>query len=257
MPKLDGVDVCKAIRESNLEPYKYILLVTAKNETENIIQGMEAGADDYITKPFSKQELSVRINAGKRIIELQKELIDAREQMRYQATYDKLTAILNRAAIFEILSKELSRAQRTNNHLGVILLDLDHFKHVNDTYGHLAGDQVLKTAAQVIQSAIRPYDRVGRYGGEEFLIVLPETDMDESTMVAERIRATIEKTPVKTDEGIINVTVSLGVTALQDKINDDDVDCFIKTADVALYTAKNSGRNRVEKLEYASMNACK
>lgn len=253
MPKLDGIDVCKKMRECNNEPYKYIILVTSKDDQKNIIQGMEAGADDYITKPFSKQELSVRINAGKRIINLQKQLIDAREHMRYQATYDKLTGIFNRAAIFEFLSKELSRAKRAKTSLGVVLLDLDHFKKINDTYGHLAGDEVLKTASQLIQSSIRPYDRAGRYGGEEFIIILPDADIDESIIVAERIRKSIEKATIATAEGSIDITVSLGVTAINKEYDNDNLNSIIKTADMALYTAKNSGRNRVEKLEFDSM----
>jgi len=184
---------------------------------------------------------------------LQKQLIDAREHMRYQATFDKLTGIFNRAAIFEFLSKEVSRAKRAKTSLGIILLDLDHFKKINDTYGHLAGDEVLKNASQLIQSAIRPYDRVGRYGGEEFIIILPDADIEESTIVAERIRKSINNATITTSEGDLNVTVSLGVTAINKDYDKDNLDCIIKTADTALYTAKNSGRNRVEKLEFDSM----
>ncbi len=229
-----------------------MLLLTAKGQKEDIVQGMNAGADDYITKPFNAHELKGRLRAGIRIIDLQEELISAREALRVQATHDSLTGLLNRKTILDILTKELSRSVRDGKPLGIIIVDLDHFKDINDTYGHIAGDAVLREAAQRMISSVRNYDYVGRYGGEEFLIVSPGCDISNIFNVAERIRHSFEEKAVYIPEGVINVTCSEGVT-INENI-DADENILIKKADEALYRAKNGGRNRVEILTIESMS---
>ncbi len=164
------------------------------------------------------------------------------EQYRYQATHDALTGLWNRAAIFDILHRELVRAKRENAEVGIIMADLDHFKRVNDTFGHLAGDAVLKEAARRFAAAVRDYDSVGRYGGEEFLLILPGCKAETAVLQAERIRAAVSAAPVVAEEGEIAVTVSLGVTS---SANPDSIETALRAADAALYKAKQRGRNRV------------
>ncbi len=246
MPEMDGVDVCREIRKQKQEPYIYLLLLTAKGQKEDIVQGMNAGADDYITKPFNAHELKGRLRAGIRIIDLHEELISAREELRVQATHDSLTGLWNRKTILDILKKELSCSDREGKPLGIIIVDIDHFKDINDTYGHIAGDAVLREAAQrMLSSSVRNYDYVARYGGEEFLVVSPGCDISNIFNVAERIRHSFEEKAVYLPEGVINVTCSEGVTATNED-REVDENMLIKTADEALYRAKNGGRNRVE-----------
>ncbi len=173
MPHVDGVDVCRAIRKRALEPDVYIILLTGRGEREDIVEGFEAGADDYMTKPFDAAELKARVRTGARIVERQTELIRAREQLRAEAMYDSLTGLLNRAAFFDIFRKEVSRAERYETELALIMCDLDHFKAINDTYGHLAGDMVLVETARRLRTSLRVSDSIGRYGGEEFVIIAP------------------------------------------------------------------------------------
>ncbi len=247
MPEMDGVAVCREVRKQAKEPYIYILLLTAKGRKEDIIEGMDAGADDYITKPFYSHELEVRLRAGRRIVELQEELISARESLRIQATRDALTGVWNRAAIVDQVRQELSRAGRERTSISIIMADLDHFKKINDTYGHMAGDAVLREATRRMQSVLRIYDQIGRYGGEEFLIILPGCNKSVAFAIADRLRKSIGEEAVNTPEGIIHVTCSLGVTVV-DEAKEEDIDQIIKVADTELYRAKEGGRNRVEVL---------
>jgi two-component system cell cycle response regulator len=245
MPGMNGVEICRKIRERNAEPYVYTILLTAMHREEDLVVGMEAGADDYITKPFKASELKVRLRAGMRITKLQDELILAREALRARATHDPLTGLWNHEEILHILEKELARAEREGGSVGVIMADLDHFKKVNDTYGHQAGDVVLREAAKRLSAQMRPYDAVGRYGGEEFVVVLPGCDSGIE-VVGERIRKSIEQGKVKTPEGAISVTISLGV-AVACKGKKTSAATLVKAADAALYRAKEKGRNRLEK----------
>src|ERR1700684_4120454 len=169
MPGLTGPEVCRRVREhaTDKDAYTYILLLTSKSQREDLIEGMESGADDYLIKPFDQHELKVRLRAGTRIIDLERELVAAREELREQATKDFLTRIWNRSSILDIFQRELSRADRERRSVGVVLADLDRFKSVNDTYGHFAGDAVLREFARRMQTVTRPYDAIGRYGGEE------------------------------------------------------------------------------------------
>jgi diguanylate cyclase (GGDEF)-like protein len=251
MPSLDGVDVCRAVRRNDREPYLYIILLTAKGHQTEIVEGLEAGADDYITKPYDLQELKARLRAGRRILELQEQLVAAREQLRIQATHDALTALLNRAAVLEVLDREVVRANREKHPMAVIMADLDHFKVINDTYGHQAGDEVLRETARRMLASLRPYDVVGRYGGEEFLIVVPIAELETASELADRLRQNIVAEPVAASAGArIPVTLSLGVAASGPPHQSAHL---LRLADEALYAAKNAGRNRVESVEGAEL----
>ena len=246
MPGLTGPEVCRRVREKthDKDSYTYILLLTSKSLREDLIEGMESGADDYLTKPFDQHELKVRLRAGTRIIDLQRELVAAREELREQATKDFLTRIWNRASILDICQRELSRGARENRSVGLVLADLDHFKMVNDTHGHFAGDAVLREFARRMQSATRPYDAVGRYGGEEFLIVLPGCDPTCTANQAERMRAALANEPMSINDRQHLVTCSFGATTWRPGM-DQSVDALIRIADNALYMAKGQGRDRV------------
>jgi diguanylate cyclase (GGDEF)-like protein len=246
MPGMDGVAVCRKVRQRGQEPYIYLLLLTTKGRKENLIEGLDAGADDYLTKPFDPHELQVRLRTGKRIVTLQAELIEARESLRIQATHDALTGVWNRRAIIEMLSSELARSIREGLPVAVVIADLDHFKRINDTYGHVAGDAALCETVGRVRALLRPYDAIGRYGGEEFLIVLPGCTSPDALRLAERLRIGISQEPVKLPEGAIEITSSLGVAA-SDAIPSPDVTALIRAADTALYRAKAAGRNRVER----------
>jgi len=243
MPGLDGVDICAELRKQAREPYTYVLLLTAKGQKQDIVAGLEAGADDYLTKPFDAHELRARLRSGCRIVQLQEQLVQARETLRVEATHDALTGLWNRAAMLETLQRELSRSQRDGAPVAVTMADLDHFKQVNDTYGHLVGDAVLREATRRMRSNSRTYDALGRLGGEEFLIVAPETDVTGALSQAERLRESVGQEPIDTFEGPVHVTVSLGV-AVSGEIREADL--LLRAADEALYRAKSAGRNRAE-----------
>lgn len=241
MPIIDGMELCRRIRDRPQGTYPYILLATSRNEKQDVVKGLNAGADDYLTKPLDRNELQARLKVGKRILTLQRGLIQAREELRFQATHDALTGILNRGTILDLLHRELERAIRSKSTTGVMMLDLDHFKRVNDTYGHLAGDVVLKEVARCMSQAVRAYDLVARYGGEEFLIVLPGCDKDQLQECAERIRSSIANTPVISGSELF-ITVSIGaVVAVLGTATQTEI---LAAADAALYEAKDSGRNR-------------
>ena len=246
MPEMDGVDVCVELRKKGGEPYVYVILLSAKSKKEEVIEGLRAGADDYLVKPCHPLELIARVRSGVRILDLQKELIEAREALRIQATQDALTGCWNRRTIFEILDREFQRAKRETVSIGVVLGDLDHFKHINDTHGHQVGDLVLQESSRRMRSMMRQYDAVGRYGGEEFLMVLPGCDWQKAVNQAERVRTCLESKPIVLPDGQpITVTMSLGVSA-SDLHTYDSVDALVHAADQALYRAKNSGRNRTD-----------
>ncbi len=251
MPGMTGLEVCDRIRRRAGEPYTYILLLTSKSQKEDVIEGMDAGADDYITKPFDQHELQVRLRAGRRLVDLQAELLSAREALREQATKDSLTHLWNRNSILEILSRELVRAAREGTSVGVVMVDLDHFKSVNDNYGHFAGDAVLSESARRMQSTIRQYDAIGRYGGEEFLVILPGCDEQGCYNQAERMRKNLAQAKMSLNESTVCVTASFGATvALPGQSR--TAESLIRKADEALYLAKRLGRNRVEVLPVES-----
>ncbi len=244
MPGLTGPDVCRRVRKATEKQYAYLLLLTSRHLKEDMVEGMESGADDYVTKPFNPLELKARLRAGRRILDLQAELLKTREALREQATKDFLTGMWNRPSILEILGRELARSLREGIPAGIVVMDLDLFKSVNDTHGHLAGDQVLAWSARRLQASIRIYDAIGRYGGEEFLVVLPGCGEKSAVCQAERMRQKLEREPVRFGGNDIHVTASFGVTTTTPavELRPEDV---IRAADEALYAAKRSGRNRV------------
>lgn len=254
MPAIDGVEICRRIRELQQESYSYILVVTARQEKNDVVTALDAGADDYISKPIEENELRARIQVGRRILDLQDELLRSREQLRLQATIDPLTGLANRRAILASLSDEISRAAREQKPTGVLMLDIDRFKGINDRFGHQAGDSVLAETAGRIAAAVRSYDRIGRYGGEEFLGILPNCSAPLLESVAERIRSRIagkafvvqsakSRAPSAEQATEITVTVSVGgsVCDADSPVRPDDA---IGSADLALYAAKDGGRNR-------------
>lgn len=245
MPEMDGPTVCRALRQSPGGEYYYLILLTAKGTKDDTVAGLEAGADDYVVKPFNMRELQVRVRCGERIVKLQSDLLAAQEELRVQATHDPLTGLFNRAAIYEALERERSRLQREGGCLSVIMLDLDHFKNINDTHGHAAGDAVLRDIARRIDEASRSYDLVGRVGGEEFLLIMPNAPLTAAADVAERIRRVVMETPVAFGQTALNVTVSLGVASTVVTEDGASMDELVQAADEALYRGKESGRNRV------------
>jgi diguanylate cyclase (GGDEF)-like protein len=245
MPAMTGPDICRRLRARSGGSYVCVIMLTGLDDLNSIIKGMEAGADDYITKPFKARELKVRLRAGRRILDLQHELVEAQKALEVRATHDGLTGLLNHAAILERLKQEIHREERENSFLGVILLDIDYFKQVNDGYGHAVGDLVIGDIAARIRRAVRPYDPVGRYGGEEFLAIVPGCDLEATVHIAERIRVEVSAHPVTIPNGVVTVTVSAGANAaLGGTVS--DIGSLINPADKALYRAKDLGRNRVE-----------
>lgn len=249
MPEMEGPELCRAIREENPDRYVFIVMLTSKGAKDDIISGLEAGADDYITKPAHPAELVARIRTGIRILELERSLKEAVDEIHLMSITDPLTGIYNRGYINERLPQEIRRAHRYGRDLSLVLCDIDHFKRVNDTYGHLAGDAVLKSFARCLTGSIRQQvDWVGRYGGEEFLIVLPETHLEGALVLTERIRQTIESTPIQTSGKTIDIASSFGVACFSPGTRKEIVtpEALLQEADNLLYRAKSGGRNRIE-----------
>lgn len=239
LPGMDGLELCRKIRTLGVNgSYVYTVMLTAKQRKADLLTAMAAGADDYLAKPVDPSELRAKILVGKRIIELQ-------QSLRFAATHDFLTRLLNRAEIMAALRRELSRAERENKPASIALADIDHFKQVNDSLGHAAGDVVLKEVASRLQSDLRSYDLIGRYGGEEFLLVLPGCSSEVARRRADEIRGLVAKDPVTTTFAQVPITVSMGVTGT-DVLRSGTLEDLLQQADEALYRAKLAGRNRVE-----------
>ncbi|MGO9414082.1 MAG: diguanylate cyclase [Syntrophobacteraceae bacterium] len=239
MPEMDGLELCQRTREIQTAGYIYFIILTSKMDKKDIIKGLEAGADDYLTKPFDQEELRCRIKIGERIVNLERRILEL-------ANTDSLTEVLNRRAFMERLQTEIQRSNREGVPLSLILADIDHFKRVNDQYGHQVGDMVLRKFSEQLSTTIRPYDFVGRYGGEEFLIGLPGVDCQKAGLVAERIRRLVETIsftlPASTE--CFWVTASFGVASM--RIGSSEFpEPLIARADSVMYKAKHEGRNRV------------
>ena len=248
MPEMDGLELCRAIRGNPAEGYVYIFLITARDSKEDIIVGLEAGADDYLTKPFDRSELIARLKTALRVLELEKSLKDAYEKIRLLSITDKLTGCYNRTYMDEYLAKEIARATRYHRPLSLVMADIDYFKRVNDTYGHQAGDLILKNFVLSMREGLRKdVDWIARYGGEEFLMVMPETNFKNAMSSAERLRRIVSERLTPYNEKEIRITASFGVVGFDpsEKIKNIPYEAIIDQADKALYQAKDEGRNRV------------
>lgn len=242
MPKLEGLEVVRKIRAQQSDHPPYLIMLTSRDGKIDVVQGLEAGANDYLPKPFDPGELRARVEVGCRMMELQMALFESREAMAHQATHDPLTGLLNRRAIQDILEKEMSRAGRHGNVVAVGVCDIDHFKQFNDKYGHQTGDDTLSEFARILREGMRDYDAVGRIGGEEFLIVAPMKEDMDCEPLFDRLLVRINKSVIKTRSGELSITASIGVACQKCGGNVNDI---MSVADAALYEAKFRGRNRV------------
>lgn len=245
MPELDGPGVCREVRSRHDSRYIYITLLTSKQASEDIVLGLEAGADDYLTKPCNHEELKARLRTGVRILDLEDKLVEAREDMRFRATHDALTSLWNRGVIIADFDRELTRSRRGHSAMSILMCDLDHFKRVNDVYGHLVGDDVLREVSSRLLGAVRSYDMVGRYGGEEFLLLLVDCDTGLAEKKAEEIRSVIAGNAIGTMRGPLFLTASIGTLTSSDWDNSLTTNELLHEADKALYRAKANGRNCV------------
>jgi len=251
MPGIDGYEVARRIKRDESLPFIPIILVTALSDTENIVQGLNTGADDYIAKPYHFQELEARVRAMLRIKRLQdeldrtiRELEVANKRLKKLSITDGLTELFNHRHVHELLHEEFERSRRSQEPLAVVMIDLDRFKAVNDTYGHPTGDVVLYETARILKETAREIDMVGRYGGEEFIAILPNTDEEEAARFAERVRAAVEAHLFRDEQNELRMTCSSGVASFPAE-GVETPEELLKNADEALYVAKESGRNRV------------
>lgn len=244
MPGLSGVELCRRLRARSEPPYVYAVLLTGRSDRADVVEGLEAGADDYVVKPFDMEELRVRLRAARRIVELERRLLEAQEQLRQAALRDPLTGLWNHGAILEMAGRELARARRSGEPVGLLMIDLDGFKRCNDGRGHQAGDAVLVELARRLTQAVRAGDHLGRYGGDEFLLVAPGCGGRELDGLAQRIREAVEAEPFHRGADEVRLTVSIGVAEVAAG-SGEDVGDLIAAADEALYEAKRAGRNRV------------
>lgn len=242
MPGLSGIEVCEKLRKDHRNDTVYIIILTSKGEKENIVKGLDSGANDYIVKPYNNDELHARIKVGRRMIEIQSELEAAKNALIHEALHDSLTGVLNRRAIITSLNKELSRIRRNNSSLCIGMCDLDHFKKINDEYGHQTGDDVLIEFTKIVRNNLREYDIIGRYGGEEFLILTPECEDSCYETVFQRLCDAVAESKISTRSGDLSITVSIGVAYAT---GESKVDELLSKADAALYEAKGLSRNRV------------
>jgi len=246
MPELDGPGVCRQVRSRHDTRYIYITLLTAKQASEDIVVGLEAGADDYLIKPCNLEELKARLRTGVRILDLEDKLVEAREEMRFKATHDALTSLWNRGSVVADFERELARARREQGVVSILICDVDHFKRVNDAYGHQVGDEVLQQVSSRLLGAVRSYDRVGRYGGEEFLLVLSGCDSQLAQRRAEEIRKAVAGRLFETSGGSLSISLSIGALTSNDWDPGFSSARLLNEADRALYRAKAIGRNCVE-----------
>jgi two-component system cell cycle response regulator len=253
MDAMHGIDICRRLRLQPELPSAYVLLVADGRQGADLLEGLNAGADDFLYAPLDAIETRARVRTGARIVEVEAALRVSQEALRVQSTRDGVTGSWNHGAILELLQRERERARRKSGSVGVVLADLDEFRKVNENLGHPVGDEVLREAARRLNSSVRPYDAVGRYGGEEFLIVLPGSDGLGALTVAERIREAFAKRPVHTSAGPVPVTLSLGVAAEGGEAINDSA-ALLQAADSALKRAQQGGRNRAALADESGLN---
>lgn len=242
MPEMDGCEVVRRIRALPGDLPPYIIMLTSKDEKADVIAGLDAGADDYLSKPYDPGELRARIEVGQRMIEMRAALVESREALAHLAAHDPLTGLLNRRAILDQLNRDLARVSRKGDAVAVGMCDIDHFKQMNDTYGHQVGDEVLRGLALILTDNLRKCDAVGRMGGEEFLVIAPVEEGTDCMSLFNRLCTHISENPITTKAGALSITISVGVARAVAGCTVDEV---LDTADAALYRAKNQGRNRV------------
>ena len=245
LPDMDGVMLCQEIKANPAFRTCYVIMLTGEDEQEDKIEGLELGADDYITKPFQYPELLARIRAGKRIVDLQNELVESNRRLELLSITDGLTKLHNHRHFQDELARAFEESARYERPLSLAMIDIDYFKKVNDTYGHAVGDEILKTVARLYHDSVRATDLVARYGGEEFAVMMPETGLEDAITFAEKIRSLIESTEIDTQAGPLKITVSLGVASVPHSKIATAKDLII-AADKALYRAKRNGRNQVQ-----------
>ena len=252
MPGFKGPELCRQLRQLKKPHYTYLILLTSRDSAGDLIEGLKAGADDYMTKPINLMELKARLKTARRIIELEDNLIAARRRLSRLAMTDSLTGVWNRRKFLSLLNEELNRSRREGRFLGLLMMDLDNFKEINDRHGHPAGDAVLKQLAQLIRRNLRKYDRIARYGGDEFILLLPGSDLRGTEAVAERLLDLIRRSRFRTGTGrAAVVSVSFGGTAVSPGPEQGvDPKSLIRTADGALYRAKRDGRDRVVVIDH-------
>src|SRR5579872_6279368 len=243
MPGKTGPEVCAAVRKLPGSSYIYIILLTAKTGESEIAAGLDAGADDFLSKPPNTVEMRARVNVGERILAIHEQLIQAREALRFEAAHDALTGLWNRGAILKLLENEFDRSRRQSTPVAIMMADIDNFKKVNDQFGHLIGDRVLTEVARSMGSVIRPYDNLGRWGGEEFLAVLPGAGLGAAAELGERLRLQVAGVAFA-DSMPPRISVSIGMSVFEG--SSQSVNELIQAADAALYRAKGTGKNRVE-----------
>jgi two-component system cell cycle response regulator len=242
MPGMGGLDVCRAIRAVPSDQPPYIIILTAEGEKGHIVDGLEAGADDYLAKPFDAAELRARVGVGARLVELEARLAEVRAALAHEAMHDPLTGVLNRRAFAEALARELSEERRYGQGLAVGICDIDRFKAINDTYGHPLGDEVLAGFVQLVERNLRGHDVLGRHGGDEFIILATHISAATVPALFERIRAVVASTPIPTSAGEVPLTISIGVSVMGP--GETEVG-LLAAADTALYQAKAAGRDCV------------
>ena len=246
MPVMDGIALCRELRATPGKGYIYTILLTARDAIEHVVTGLQSGADDYLTKPVIEPELMARLSTGKRIVTLERSLRAANEENRRLSITDPLTGAYNRRYLTEQLPREIERAARYGRQLATVMCDVDHFKRINDTQGHLVGDDVLRWFFVQLQKGVRASDWVARYGGEEFLIVLPETNVANAAVAAEHLRTQLAATPFPGASGELSVTASFGVAGWQNNVPQGATfDALVARCDEGVYASKAAGRNHV------------
>jgi diguanylate cyclase (GGDEF)-like protein len=245
MPHMKGIDVCREIRKQPRKAYTYILVLTAKAKEQKVVEGLESGADDYLTKPCIPHELRARLRAGRRILDLREQLLAAYRLIDAQMTVDPLTGVWSRTVILDILKRQPTFSSQSDSPMSLVIASIDHFRNINAAFGPLAGDTVLREVARRFRAALRPSDSIGRSAADEFVIVLPGCDAPTAANLAEKFRARVDRRAVDTSDGMVPVTVSLGVMVTPPG-KTRNLKAAWRLATAAVSRAKAKGRNRVE-----------